>query len=225
MQLPDPVIEQLRRKRKVEAIKLLREAEGVSLTEAKEAVEIYLKEHPYLAAEEIAQQGSASQKKSLRKYFWPALVLVSFTWMFINLADLAGAVIVSMNLSGYREAEFVVEKVHYSKDDEGGLMWGLDGSVEGEAVRFFAPELADEKKPDYPVLVKKYPQASRVKVLYNPKVTKTLFQRRSLHVLPFTTELQSETLKKITHWFLFCLLPFLTVLFLAAKRDPQKRNE
>ena len=49
-ELPDDVIAAVRAKRKIAAIKLLREHRGLSLKEAKEQVEAYLRNHPDLAA-------------------------------------------------------------------------------------------------------------------------------------------------------------------------------
>lgn len=48
-ELPTDVITAIQADRKIEAIKLLREARGIGLREAKEAVEAYIKANPHLA--------------------------------------------------------------------------------------------------------------------------------------------------------------------------------
>jgi len=44
--LPEQVISQIRAGRKIQAIKLLREARGIGLKEAKHAVDAYMRENP-----------------------------------------------------------------------------------------------------------------------------------------------------------------------------------
>ena len=44
--LPEQVISQIRAGRKIQAIKLLREAQGIGLKEAKQAVDAYMRENP-----------------------------------------------------------------------------------------------------------------------------------------------------------------------------------
>ena len=44
--LPEQVISQIRAGRKIQAIKLLRESEGIGLKEAKHAVDAYMRENP-----------------------------------------------------------------------------------------------------------------------------------------------------------------------------------
>jgi len=44
--LPEQVISQIRAGRKIQAIKLLREARGIGLKEAKQAVDAYMRENP-----------------------------------------------------------------------------------------------------------------------------------------------------------------------------------
>ena len=47
-ELPTDVIAAIQANRKIEAIRLLREAQGIGLREAKEAVEAYIKANPHL---------------------------------------------------------------------------------------------------------------------------------------------------------------------------------
>ena len=47
-ELPTDVIAAIQANRKIEAIKLLREARGIGLREAKEAVDAYIKANPHL---------------------------------------------------------------------------------------------------------------------------------------------------------------------------------
>lgn len=60
-QLPPQVREAIHDNRKIEAIKLLRETEGLSLKQAKLKVEGYMAEHPELAGKRAAGGGAAKQ--------------------------------------------------------------------------------------------------------------------------------------------------------------------
>lgn len=56
--LPGEAIAALERGNKIEAIKLVREAQGLGLKEAKDAVEAYLKHNPAIAAKYDAAQAA-----------------------------------------------------------------------------------------------------------------------------------------------------------------------
>lgn len=68
-EMPHEVIEALERGRKIEAIKLLREGQGLGLKEAKEAVECYLREHPHLHKSSGGRGGHGAT-------FWLVLILL-----------------------------------------------------------------------------------------------------------------------------------------------------
>ncbi len=59
--LPADVLAALQKGQKIEAIKLLREARGIGLKEAKEAVERHVQEDPMLKAKLAAVQAEASR--------------------------------------------------------------------------------------------------------------------------------------------------------------------
>ena len=62
-ELPTDVIAAIQANRKIEAIKLLREARGIGLREAKEAVDAYIKANPHLEIDKRA--GSRSPMSPL----------------------------------------------------------------------------------------------------------------------------------------------------------------
>ncbi|MNF31630.1 hypothetical protein D3C85_317080 [compost metagenome] len=68
-EMPHEVIRALERGRKIEAIELLRENQGLSLKEAKEAVECYLLEHPHLRRSRGTLGGHGL-------WFWLTLILL-----------------------------------------------------------------------------------------------------------------------------------------------------
>jgi hypothetical protein len=68
-EMPHEVIRALERGRKIEAIELLRENQGLSLNEAREAVECYLLEHPQLRRPRGALGGHGL-------WFWLTLLLL-----------------------------------------------------------------------------------------------------------------------------------------------------
>ncbi|SFQ18786.1 hypothetical protein [Pseudomonas borbori] len=68
-EMPHEVIRALERGRKMEAIELLRENQGLSLKEAKEAVECYLLEHPHLRRSRGTLGGHGL-------WFWLTLILL-----------------------------------------------------------------------------------------------------------------------------------------------------
>jgi ribosomal protein L7/L12 len=74
--LPSPVVNALSKGEKIEAIKLLREARGIGLKEAKDIVEEYVETHP-----ELSRQLSAAQGEMLK----------SFLQRLIAVAALSGA--------------------------------------------------------------------------------------------------------------------------------------
>jgi hypothetical protein len=60
MDLPANAIEHLRHGRKIEAIKIVREATGLGLKEAKDAVEAYVRRNPMLAEQYANARGGTS---------------------------------------------------------------------------------------------------------------------------------------------------------------------
>ena len=223
MDLPENVLEALRNRQKIEAIKLLREQRGIGLKEAKEIVD------QYLAQGEIGSSGApnAIQKSDARGKFralFPGLlVLAALTWAMINIVEVAGSVIVLWHHDNYREASFIVDKVHYNDDHEAGLTWGFVGrlSHDEKEIRMYPPRLADAKVLGYQKLRRMYPAGMQMKVWYNPDVTATLFQHRTLNIIPYTPDLVKSELAVIYHWLIYCLLPFAGALLVTrATRGP-----
>ncbi|WP_372875446.1 hypothetical protein [Pseudomonas sp.] len=68
-EMPHEVIRALERGRKIEAIELLRDNQGLSLREAKEAVECYVLEHPQLRRPRNTLGGHGL-------WFWLTLILL-----------------------------------------------------------------------------------------------------------------------------------------------------
>jgi hypothetical protein len=68
-EMPHEVIRALERGRKIEAIELLRDNQGLSLKEAKEAVECYVLEHPQLRRPRNTLGGHGL-------WFWLTLILL-----------------------------------------------------------------------------------------------------------------------------------------------------
>lgn len=139
----------------------------------------------------------------------------------MSSVPVVGALVVLGHHSGYEERLFIVDRVYHDNDPESGFVWGLEGSVIGEQVRLFAPELFPEKKPAYKTLLSAFPPRSKIAVWYNPKVTGTLFQHRSLNVFPQTENFIKEQILKILKWFVFCILPLVFAMFFARKLDSE----
>jgi hypothetical protein len=79
MDLPASAIEHLRHGRTIEAIKIVRQASGLGLKEAKDAVDAHLRRDPMLA-----QQHKNAQAGGLGPLLWLALVvgLALIGWFF-----------------------------------------------------------------------------------------------------------------------------------------------
>ena len=196
---------------------MLREQRGIGLKEAKDIAD------QYLSHDEIVLSGTGNTiplkdaKKKKKDLFLGLLIVAAFIWALINLVDVAGSVIVLWHHDNYREATFIIQKVHYNDDHEAGLTWGFIGKLpESEAeIRMFAPRLADAKALGYQKLRRMYPTGMQMKVWYNPDVTATLFQHRTLRIIPYTPDLVNSELAVIYHWLLYCLLPFVGTLLFA----------
>jgi hypothetical protein len=221
--LPQDVLDALLRGRKIEAIKRLREARGLGLKEAKDLVEERL-ENLGNAAPESPQNAEKGRRKSgLKAFVIAGLVLIFIVWAMVNIPRLAGNVIVLMNRGGYDKTIFTIHDVFYVNDPESGLLWGFHGSLpDGVTVRMCAPELAPAKSLGFRGLKTRFPEGTRLEVWYNPGVTATLFQHRTLNIIPHTADLVQSEMKGIWWWLAYCLLPLLAVLIYAATRGKGK---
>lgn len=217
MNLPEDVLDALRRGQKIKAIKLLREQRGIGLKEAKDIVD------QYLSSGKIGMPGAGDRSGIERAegknkgLFRSLIVIAAFVWAMINLVEVAGSVIVLWHQDDYRETTFIIDKVHYDDDREAGLTWGFVGRIidrEGE-VRMYAPKLSDAKALGYRELRKMYPAGMHMKVWYNPDVTSTLFQKRTLQIIPYTPDLADTEMDVIYRWLLYCFLPLVGVLWFA----------
>jgi len=149
---------------------------------------------------------------------WPTLMLgLALVWMLVNLFTPISSLIVLFNQAGYRAGVLTVEKIYHQKDFESGLVWGLHGLIADQSVRLYASELADAKRLGYAGLSRKYPPGSELRVWYNPEVTDTLFNHRTLRVLPYTEDLPATEIEQLFWWFKYCLLPFLVAWFILAR--------
>ena len=227
MILPDNVLDALHDKEKIKAIKLLREQTGIGLKEAREIVDQYL-------SNGITEFQDSKTNIPLKISVMPPitlflmlLVLTTFVWAMINIVEVAGSIIVLWNHSNYRETTFVINRVYYNDDSEAGLTWGFIGRLTDseDEVKMYAPRLASAKKLGYQKLRRMYPAGMRMKVLYNPGVTDTLFQSRTLRLIPYTPDLVSTEMAVIYHWLLYCLLPFVGALLFAHMVEKRRFHE
>ncbi len=74
--IPASVVAALSQGQKIEAIKLLREANAIGLKEAKDAVEEYIKSRP-----ELSMRLAAMQKESIKGFFRWVIILVVLSLM------------------------------------------------------------------------------------------------------------------------------------------------
>ncbi len=221
MKLSQNVLIALRQGQKIKAIKLLRAERGIGLKEAKDIVD------QYLLSGKIGPQGSWNDiqtddpKRKKKGLFLALLVIAAFVWAMINLVEVAGSVIVLWHQDEYREMIFVIDKVYYNDEPEAGLTWGFIGKLQNreDEIRMYAPKLVDAKELGYQQLREMYPSGMHLKVWYNPDVTSTLFQKRTLQIIPYTPDLADKELAVIYRWLLYCLLPIAGILLFAhAKR-------
>jgi hypothetical protein len=221
MEIPQDVIEALGAGRRIEAIRRLRETRSMGLKEAKEAVEAWQAEHPEVAP--------LPRRQTSGSLLLTLVIVAALAWMFINLVDVAASLIVLAHQGGYEPATFTVETLRYEGDGEGGLMWGFEGRIGGRTERYYAPALADAEVQGPSGLRRLYPPGIKLEVWYNPQVTATLFQGRTLRVLPYTEDLAAAEVARLRWWVAYCLLPFVLVAALAARikgrnRQPDDRS-
>lgn len=204
--LPTEVIAALAAGNKLEAIKLLRTARPIGLNAAKEQVEAY------------QGGGFSGAARAPRKNLWVTVaVVVACVWALVTSLDAVSSLVVLAHLGGYQAETFTIDKLRHDADGEGGLLWGFEGRIAGREERLYAPHLADAKKLGFGGLRKLYPPGTELPAWYNPEVTATLFQGRSLRVIPYTEDLQASELQRCFSWVLNSLLPLLLVLFLARR--------
>lgn len=147
------------------------------------------------------------------------LVLIAIVWAMVNIPRMAGNVIVLINRAGYDRTLFIIDDVFYDNYHDSGLLWGFHGSTpDGEPLRMCAPELAPAKSLGFSGLKKRFPKGTRLEVWYNPGVTDTLFQYRTLNIVPHTEDLVHSEMKGIWWWVTCCLFPLLAVLIFAGRR-------
>ncbi len=205
-ELPTEVITALRSGDRIEAVKRLRRLQQTGLKEAKDQIDAYQRSHPGIAGK--------TGKKNL---FLVLVLFATFGWALVTSVEAIGSLIVLAHLDGYRKQIFTIEKLHYSRDSEGGLSWGFEGRIAGRKARLYAPSLAGDGKPTYARLKKRFPPGTKIASWYNLDVTDTLFQGRTLRVIPFTPDLKNAELERFMRWVLRGLLPFLLILLLAVR--------
>lgn len=217
--LPDDVLDALRRGRKIEAIKLLREGRGIGLKEAKETIDAYADTRP-----SGSMPGPATAPRpSFRSLFVPALVLGAIVWAMVNVVPPIGSLIVLVNRDGYGATTFTVERLLHT-DDGDGLFWGFEGRVPDGPVRLYAPELADARALGYRRLTERFPAGTGIPVWYNPTVTDTLFQARTLRVIVRGGDLVEPEMNRIGWWLGYCLAPLVMVLLVVGLRERRDRD-
>ncbi len=194
MDIPNNVLEALHGRQKIKAIQLLREQRGIGLKEAKDIVDQYLSHDEFIFSGTGNSMQKNDTKKKYKAPFLYLLIIAAFVWAIVNLVEVTGSIIVLWHHDDYREVSFVINKVHYNDDHEAGLTWGFIGSLPDSEARMYAPRLADAKVLGYQKLRKIYPAGMQMKVWYNPNVTATLFQHRTLRIIPYTPDLVSSEL-------------------------------
>ena len=222
--LPDVVMDAMMNGRKIKAIKLLRSMKGLGLAEAKARVEAFQAEQRSLRRSVNRAEGDRKQGRAKNMLF-TAAVIASFVWAMVNIVNVAASVIVLINKDGYKKTVFTIEKLYYRDDSEDGLSWGFTGRLPDRNERLYAPGLADAKALKYGGLRSMFPPGTKVDVWYNAKVTGTLFQHRTINVIPYTRDLTASEMEHIIWWVKFCLFPFAVILILAHNlREPQQRG-
>jgi ribosomal protein L7/L12 len=78
---PVAAVASLQAGNKIEAIKIVREAQGIGLKEAKDAVEEYLSRHPDLAA--IAAAAGTEAKQAALRWLSVVVAIVVVAWYFL----------------------------------------------------------------------------------------------------------------------------------------------
>ena len=108
MDLPNNVLEALRGRQKIKAIKLLREQRGIGLKEAKDIVDQYLTDNDVIFS---GSRNNISRNEANRRYkvpFLGLLIIAALVWAVINLVEVAGSLIVLWHHDNYRETTFVI---------------------------------------------------------------------------------------------------------------------
>jgi len=224
-ELSDKVIDALLRQQKVEAIKLLRAESGIGLAEAKAAVEAYRPKqsessHPQQPL--VERQSNTGAFANILAFSKPLALIGTFVWMMVNIFTVIGSLIILLNEAGYQAGVFTIDNVFYQDDHESGLSWGFNGRLADKKERMLAPALADAKSLKSRGLNKLYPEGTKLKVWYNPEVTDTLFQNRSLHIMPYVADIFTEEKKQILWWGKFCVLPFFIAMMLSVSGQKPK---
>lgn len=212
--LPEEAVAALLRGNRIEAIRRLRQTRSMSLKEAKQAIDAWRADQ----TEMPPTPGTTTKPLVQKSLFVTLAVIATFTWMLVNLVDVASALVVLTNQAGYRQAIFKIEKLRYQNDAEDGHRWGFEGKIDGLNERFYAPSLADRDKLGYAGLRRRFPPGTKLSVWYNPRVTSILFQGRTLHLLPYAKSVSGGEYVRLLRWAFFCLLPFLLTATVAARK-------
>ena len=212
--LPLEVVEALDQGSRIEAIKRLRHIRRIGLKEAKEQVETFVGDHPAIAGKPA--------KTSLLALL---MVIVAFGWALATSVDAISSLIVLAHLDGYRPEVFTIDRLRHDSDGEGGLIWGFEGKIAGQNARLYAPHLAETKKPGFTQLQRRFPTGAEIAVWRNPTVTDTLFQGRTLRVIPYTPDLKKSELQRFLWWVKYALAPLLLALFLGRHLSPPRPLE
>ncbi len=221
------VAHELKQNRKLEAIKLLREETGMNLLEAKTAVEDFLANN---LEGELNQKASAVvNTPQLKPYSKVQTILglgvfLSFVWLFINSIILLASIIILFSLDGYEKGTFTVSALSFTNNTEDGLQWSLKGDVDGTTTRLADQSLVDIKNISASKVSRKFPAGSEIDVLFNPDVTNTFFQSRSLNIILYTPDLASAEKKRIIDWIKRCLLPFVSFSLLLLVYNSQNKK-
>jgi hypothetical protein len=158
---------------------------------------------------------------SWKRWLIPTLMVMTFVWALVTSVEGFSSLLVLTHLDDYRTGTFVIASVQRSSDGEGSMIWGFHGSIFGEPQKLFAPQLADAKNLSIGQLERRFPPQSELPVWYNAEMTDTLFQGRTLRVIPYSEDLKQSELNRLEWWLGYCLLPFLLVLFWAWRTDPR----
>lgn len=214
--LPEDVVAALCEGNKLEAIRRLRHRRPMGLKDAKDLVESWSDVKAARSRRGPAYVPGVTRVESGRpRWIGPVALLLTFVWALVNSVGAASAVIVLLNADGYRPDTFIVESLIYRPDDEGGLIWGLAGSLSDGPARYLNPAMADGKKEGAAGLSRRFPPGTQIQVSVNRSVTDTLFQGRSLQVLPGDVDLRGVEASHLKWWLLNCLLPFVLAMIYA----------
>src|SRR5512133_2066013 len=162
---------------------------------------------------------SLSRTRRLLQGVCGIFVLLAFMFSWLWAFTFINRITLLRHKDHYTPATFVVTGATYSKHDEGGDSWWLDGEVNGRKERL-VPYL--NKTPQNEAsLLSDFPEGTHIEVIYDPDATETLVQGESLRVMQASSDFWERERKLRNRVAPVVLLPvpltlalYITVRFL-----------